>query len=56
MKVAADEFKLILEPSGAVALAGALSDHVDKYNRTVIVIASGGNIEPEAYARLIGGK
>ncbi len=44
MLVAFEGLKLVLEPSGAVALAAALSGHVDLTGRRVLVLATGGNI------------
>ncbi len=45
--VAASRLKLVLEPGGAAALAAALF-HGDRIEGdTVIVVASGGNVDPE---------
>ena len=44
MARAFEELKLVLEPSGAVALAAVLSGLVPVAGRAVLVIASGGNI------------
>jgi threonine dehydratase len=46
--------KLVLEPGGAVALAAALTGRVDVAGKTVVVIASGGNVDPEVFAQAIG--
>lgn len=46
MLIAAMELKLVLEPSGAIALAAALSG---LGGRTALVIASGGNVDPPTY-------
>jgi threonine dehydratase len=46
--------KLVLEPSGAAALAAVLAGKVDLAGRTVLVVASGGNVDPEVYAEAIG--
>jgi threonine dehydratase len=45
--------KLVLEPSGAAALAAVLTGKVDAAGRTVVVIASGGNVDSEVYAEAI---
>ena len=45
--------KLVLEPGGAVALAAVLSGRIDAHGRTVGVIASGGNCDPETFARIL---
>ena len=39
-----ERLKLVLEPSGAVALAAALSGALPVTGRDVLIIASGGNI------------
>lgn len=51
---AADEARLVLEPSGATALAAWLfrSERLPA-PRTVIAVLSGGNVDPERYASLI---
>jgi threonine dehydratase len=48
------ELKLVVEPGGAVALAAALSGRVDIAGKTVIVILSGGNVEPAVFADCLG--
>lgn len=53
MRVAFREFKLVLEPGGAIGLAAALSGKVDLKGARVGVIASGGNVDPETFARVI---
>ena len=45
--------KVVLEPGGAVALAAALSRKLDLAGQTCVVIASGGNVDAEVYARAI---
>ena len=44
MKFAFERLKLVLEPSGAASLAGLMSGKVDVAGKTVLVIASGGNV------------
>jgi threonine dehydratase len=46
--------KLVLEPSGAAALAAVLSGKVEVAGRTVVVVASGGNVDAEVYRQAIG--
>lgn len=53
MRQAAESFKLVVEPGGAAALAALLAGKVALRGRTAVVVASGGNIAPEAYAKLI---
>jgi threonine dehydratase len=51
MRFAFDRLKLVLEPSGAVALAGVLDGAVPAEGRTVVVFATGGNV---AMGRFMG--
>ncbi|MDK9698303.1 MAG: pyridoxal-phosphate dependent enzyme, partial [Siculibacillus sp.] len=53
MAFAAIEHKLTLEPGGAVALAALLEGRVDVAGRTVVVVASGGNVDPALLARAL---
>lgn len=53
MKLAFDRLKLVLEPSGAASLAALLKGDVDVRGRTVAVIASGGNVDAETFARAL---
>jgi threonine dehydratase len=53
MRTIAAESRLVAEPSGAVALAGALAAGVDP-ERTVTVL-SGGNIDLKSYADILAG-
>ena len=50
MAVAFSELKLVVEPGGAVALAAVLSGKIPIKNRTVAVVASGGNVDRETFA------
>jgi threonine dehydratase len=47
------ELKLVVEPGGAVALAAALSGRADIVGKTVIVVLSGGNVEPSIFAECL---
>ena len=53
MRAAFSELKLVLEPSGAAALAAALAGRVPGPNRAVCVIASGGNVDPALFAEVL---
>ena len=53
MKKIAAEARLIAEPSGAVALAGALKLGVDP--GTSVAVLSGGNVEIGLYASILAG-
>jgi len=53
MAFAFRRLKLVLEPGGAVALAAALQSRVNIHGKTVVVILSGGNVDPDIYARAL---
>ncbi len=48
------ELKLVVEPGGAVGLAALLAGHIDARGKNVVIVLSGGNIDAELYARIIG--
>jgi threonine dehydratase len=50
---AARTLKLVIEPGGAVALAALLARKVEAKPGTLVIL-SGGNADPEAYARVLG--
>ena len=47
------ELKLVVEPGGAVALAAALHGVFDCSNKTVAIVLSGGNVDPDVYRRVL---
>jgi threonine dehydratase len=47
------ELKLVVEPGGAVALAAALHNVFDCSNKTVAIVLSGGNVDPDVYRRVL---
>ncbi len=53
MHAAFREFKLVVEPGGAVALAAVLAMKIDIRDQTVLVVVSGGNVDRELYLNLI---
>ncbi|MEI9889469.1 MAG: pyridoxal-phosphate dependent enzyme [Caulobacteraceae bacterium] len=53
MAFAFRHLKLVLEPGGAAALAAVLSGKLKVAGQTVVVIASGGNVDADIYARAI---
>ena len=53
MAFAFRRLKMVLEPGGAVALAAVLSRRVDLAGGVAVVVASGGNVDPEVYARIL---
>ena len=48
------ELKLVVEPGGAIGLAALLAGHIDVSGKIVVIVLSGGNVDAEMYARLIG--
>jgi threonine dehydratase len=56
MAAAFAHFKLVVEPSGAVALAATLSQVFDVRGKTVAVICSGGNVDKDLYCGALRGR
>ncbi len=54
MRFAFSTLKLVVEPGGAVALAALLAGKLDLAGRTAAIILSGGNVDPELFARVLG--
>jgi len=48
------ELKLVVEPGGAVGLAALLAGRVDVKDKNVVIVLSGGNVDADLFARLIG--
>ena len=53
MAAAFTYFKLVVEPGGAVALAAALSGAFDCSGKTVAVVCSGGNVDPDLFRSVL---
>jgi threonine dehydratase len=53
VRFAFEVLKLVLEPGGAAALAAVLSGKIATQGRAIGVIASGGNCDPEIFARML---
>ena len=53
MAFAFRHLKLVLEPSGAAGLAAVLSGKTDIVGKTVLVVASGGNVDAAVYRQAI---
>jgi len=53
MKFAFREFKLVVEPGGAVALAALLTGRLNTKGKTVAIVLSGGNVDADLFAKLI---
>jgi threonine dehydratase len=50
MAVAFEDYRLVVEPGGAAALASILAGKFDITGKTVAVIASGGNVDRDVFA------
>lgn len=53
MKFAFREFKLVVEPGGAVALAALLHGKLNAKGKTVAIVLSGGNVDADLFAKMI---
>jgi threonine dehydratase len=53
MEIAFREFKLVVEPGGAVALAAALTGKLPVKGRAVAVVCSGGNVDHATFERAL---
>lgn len=53
MRLAFDHFHLVVEPGGAVALAAALQGRVPVRGGTLVVIASGANVDRSQFADIL---
>ncbi len=47
------ELKLVVEPSGAVALAALMAGKLDVTGKITVAVLSGGNIDPELFCKLV---
>ena len=54
MAIAFTEYKLVVEPGGAVAMASVLSGKYPLRGKTVVAVASGGNVDPALFAQVLG--
>jgi len=48
------ELKLVVEPGGAVGLAALLAGRIDARDKNVVIVLSGGNVDADLFAELIG--
>lgn len=53
MRLAFDEFRVVVEPGGAVGLASPLTNPEMLRGRNAVVIASGGNVDPQLFLRAL---
>jgi threonine dehydratase len=56
MRYAFATLKLVLEPGGAVGLAALLTGKIASAGRTVGLVLSGGNVDPDLFGRVIRGE
>jgi threonine dehydratase len=56
MRLAFRHLKVVVEPGGAVALAAALGRKLPSGATTVGVVLSGGNVDPDLFADVLGGR
>ena len=56
MRYAFSTLKLVVEPGGCVGLAALLTGKVPSQGKTVGIVLSGGNVDPELFARVIRGE
>jgi threonine dehydratase len=56
MRYAFATLKLVVEPGGSAGLAALLAGHIDVAGRTVGLVLSGGNVDPDLFARVIRGE
>ncbi|HEU0099996.1 MAG TPA: threonine/serine dehydratase [Allosphingosinicella sp.] len=54
MAFAARHLRIVAEPGGAVALAALLSGKAGEVTGRTVVVVSGGNVDPELYAAILG--
>jgi len=52
MRLAFEEFKIVLEPSGAIALAAALEHRAEFAGRVLVLMCCGGSVSLEDLLRL----
>jgi threonine dehydratase len=53
MLVAFRDFKVVVEPGGAAGLAAVLAGRLPGRPSAVAVVASGGNVDPATFRRLL---
>jgi threonine dehydratase len=56
MAFAARHLRLVVEPGGAVALAAALAGKAGPLTERSVVVVSGGNVDPAAYAEILASR
>ena len=56
MAYAFEWLKLVVEPGGSVALAALLAGKIDAKGRTIVIVLSGGNVDPDLFAEALRAK
>jgi len=56
VRLAFEHLKIVLEPAGAAGLAALFADKAAFKDKRVLVIASGGNVDPGVFARALAGQ
>ncbi len=56
IKVAFEVYKIVIEPSGAIALAAILSGKINPEGKTIGIICTGGNIDADTFKDVLDGK
>lgn len=49
MKLAFDQFKIVIEPGAAVGLAAVLRHKIDIEGKTIVIVATGGNVDAASF-------
>ncbi len=53
MRFAFDTFKIVIEPGAAVGIAAVLNGQIDITGKTIAVVTTGGNVDPQRYCELV---
>ncbi|MNR31489.1 Phenylserine dehydratase [compost metagenome] len=53
MSAAFETLKLVVEPGGAAALGAVMANKKEFKGKTVAVVCSGGNVDPDVFAKAI---
>jgi threonine dehydratase len=53
MAFAFRHLKLVLEPSGAAAVAAVLAGRLELGGETAVIVASGGNVDPDVFSQAL---
>ncbi|MEZ5447715.1 MAG: pyridoxal-phosphate dependent enzyme [Thiolinea sp.] len=53
MQLSFSRLKLVVEPGGVVGLAALLDGVYDAADKTVVVVLSGGNVDPDSFGRYL---